>query len=61
MCFKLKKNPEKTIKNSLETIHSKEDINLNYKKFRNAFLIINDSISITTNSKIKNTNNYFLK
>ena len=61
MCFKLKKNPEKTIKNSLETIHSKEDINLNYKKFRNAFLIINDSISITTNSKIKNTNNCFLK
>ena len=61
MCFKLKKNPEKTIKNSLETVYSKEDINLNYKKFHNAFLIINDSISITTNSKIKNTNNCFLK
>ena len=61
MCFKLKKNPEKTIKNSLETIYSKEDINLNYKKFHNSFLIINDSMSITTNSKIKNTNNCFLR
>ena len=61
MCFILKKNPEKTIKNSLETVISKEDINLNYNKFHNAFLIINDSISITTNSKIKNTNNCFLK
>ena len=45
MCFQLKKNnkhTEKTIKNSLETIHSKEDIYLNYKKFANVFLIIND-------------------
>ena len=61
MCFKLKKNSDKTIKNSLETIHSKEDINLNYKKFQNSFLIINDSISISTNTKIKNTNNSFFK
>ena len=61
MCFKLKKNSEKTIKNSLETIHSKEDINLNYKKFQSSFLIINDSVSITTNKIVKNTNNSFLK
>ena len=61
MYFKLKKNNEKTIKNTLETIHSKEDINLNYTKFENTFLIINDSISFSTNMKIKNTNNSFLK
>ena len=61
MCFKLEKKNDKTVKNSLETIHSKGDINLNYKKFQNSFLIINDSISISTNTKIKNTNNSFFK
>ena len=61
MCFKLRKNNEKTIKNSLETIYSKEELFLNYKKFKNTFLIINDSISIITNTKIRNTNNSFLK
>ena len=61
MCFKLNKNTDKTIKNSLETIISKEDIKLNYKKFQNSFLIINDSISITTNATIKNTNNSFFR
>lgn len=63
MCFQLKKNnkhTEKTIKNSLETIHSKEDIYLNYKKFANVFLIINDILSISNNTIIKNTNNSFL-
>ena len=64
MCFRLKKNnklTEKTIKNSLETIHSKEDIYLNYKKFANVFLIINDILSISNNTIIKNTNNSFFK
>lgn len=61
MCFKLNKHIDKTVKNSLETIISKGDINLNYKKFQSSFLIINDSISITSNTKIKNTNNSFLK
>lgn len=61
MCFKLKKSTDKTIKNSLETILSKEDINLNYQKFKNSFLIINDCISILNNTKIKNTNNSFFK
>ena len=64
MCFQLKKNnkhTEKTIKNSLETIHSKEDIYLNYKKFANVFLIINDILSISNNTIIKNTNNSFFK
>ena len=61
MCFRLNKHTDKTIKNSLETIITKEDIKLNYKKFQNSFLIINDSISITTNAKIKNTNNSFFK
>jgi hypothetical protein len=64
MCFRLKKNnklTEKTIKNSLETIHSKEDIYLNYKKFSNVFLIINDILSISNNTVIKNTNNSFFK
>jgi len=64
MCFQLKKNnkhTEKTIKNSLETIHSKEDIYLNYKKFANVFLIINDIFSISDNTNIKNTNNSFFK
>ena len=61
MCFKLKKNGDKTIKNSLETILSKEDIILNYKKFQSSFLISNDSVSISTNTIIKNTNSCFLK
>ena len=39
----------------------KKNIILNYKKFGNAFLIINDSISISNNTKIKNTNKSFLK
>ena len=51
--FKLKKYAEKTKRNSLETINSKEDINFNYKKFKKSFLIINDTV--------KNTNNSFLK
>jgi len=61
MCFKLKKNSDKTINNSLETIHSEENINLNYKKFQNSFLIINDSILISINTKIKKTNNSVFK
>ena len=64
MCFQLKKNnkhADKTIKNSLETIHSKEDVYLNYKKFANVFLIINDMLSISSNTIIKNTNNSFFK
>ena len=61
MCFKLDKKSDKIVKETLETNHSKEDINLNYEKFRNSFLIINDSISISTNTKIKNTNSSFFK
>ena len=34
---------------------------LNYQKFINVFLIINDNISISTNTIVKNTNNNFMK
>jgi len=34
---------------------------LNYQKFINVFLIINDNISISTNTMVKNTNNNFMK
>ena len=63
MSFKLKKNKsnDKNEKYTLEKIHNKENIILNYKKFENTFLIINDCISITNKTIIKNTNNSFLK
>ena len=55
------KRNEITLKFSLETIHSRGDTNLNYNKFENAFLNINDSKSILNNMTIKNTNNSLLK
>ena len=58
MFFKLRKNSLK--KNSLDTIGSKEDIIVNYNKFKNCFLITSDHISIKTRKKVKNTNNSFL-
>ena len=77
MSFQLKKNfkaNEETIKSPLESLRSRasyksilNDNNLNnnnhldYQKFKNVFLIINDSLSISTNSLVKNTNNNFMK
>ena len=68
MCFSLKKNNnanDKTIKSPLESLRSKGSIlfnnKLNYDKFKNVFLIINDTLSIMTNTVLKNTNNNFIK
>ena len=75
MSFQLKKDykaNEETIKSPLESIRSRESSktiskvklgsnNLDYQKFKNVFLIINDSISISTNTMVKNTNNNFMK
>ena len=74
MSFQLKKEKgnEETIKSPLESIRSRESNktipkfkangkNLDYQKFKNVFLIINDSISISTNTMVKNTNNNFMK
>ena len=68
MSFKLTKNinaNDKTIKSPLEFLRSQGSIlsqnRINYNKFKNVFLIINDSISIMTNTMIKNTNNNFIK
>ena len=75
MSFQLKNNfkaNEETIKSPFESIRSKENIKilpynkkskslLDYQKFKNVFLIINDSLSISTNTMMKNTNNNFLK
>ena len=77
MSFQLKKNfkaNEETIKSPLESLRSRasykstlNDNNINnnnhldYQKFKNVFLIINDSLSISTNSLVKNTNNNFMK
>ena len=77
MSFQLKKNfkaNEETVKSPLESLRSRasykstlNDNNLNnnnhldYQKFKNVFLIINDSLSISTNSLVKNTNNNFMK
>lgn len=74
MSFQLKKEKgnEETIKSPLEYIRSRESNktipkfkvngkNLDYQKFKNVFLIINDSISISTNTMVKNTNNNFMK
>ena len=75
MSFQLKKDykaNEETIKSPLESIRSRESNktiskiklgsnNLDYQKFKNVFLIINDSISISTNTMVKNTNNNFMK
>jgi len=66
---------EETIKSPLESLRSrgsyKNALNnnnkklnnnqLDYQKFKNVFLIINDSVSISTNSLVKNTNNNFMK
>ena len=63
---------EQTIKSPLESLRSNISKNssytsnkkakvLNYQKFKNVFLIINDSLSISTNTMIKNTNNNFMK
>ena len=66
---------EETIKSPLESLRSrgsyKNALNnnnkklnnnqLDYQKFKNVFLIINDSLSISTNSLVKNTNNNFMK
>ena len=65
---------DQTIKSPLESLRSnisknssytslvnKKKIVLNYQKFKNVFLIINDSLSISTNTMIKNTNNNFMK
>ena len=46
-------------KNSSYTTNKKTTV-LNYQKFKNVFLIINDRISISTNTMIKNTNNNFM-
>jgi len=74
MSFQLKKNlkgNEETIKSPLESLRSKESNkilpknklknNVDYQKFKNIFLIINDSLSISTNTVVKNTNNNFMK
>ena len=76
MSFQLKKNikaSDQTIKSPLESLRSKGSNNkipkipnnkpsiLNYQKFKNVFLIINDSLSISTNTMVKNTNNNFMK
>ena len=77
MSFQLKKNfkaNEETVKSPLESLRSRasykstlNDNNINnnnhldYQKFKNVFLIINDSLSISTNSLVKNTNNNFMK
>ena len=75
MSFQLKKDykaNEETIKSPLESIRSRESSktiskiklgsnNLDYQKFKNVFLIINDSISISTNTMVKNTNNNFME
>ena len=62
---------DQTIKSPLESLRSnisknssyntnKKTTVLNYQKFKNVFLIINDRISISTNTMIKNTNNNFM-
>ena len=65
------KGNEQTIKSPLESLRSRKSsknlINnnklhlLDYLKFKNVFLIINDSLSISTNTVVKNTNNNFMK
>ena len=76
MSFQLKKNSnEKTVKSPLESLRSKIIVKkasniiksqneysvLDYQKFKNIFLINNDSLSISTNTMIKNTNNTLMK
>ena len=46
---------------NLQNDNNKTKSFLNYQKFINVFLIINDNISISTNTIVKNTNNNFMK